>query len=153
MISSSYFFWLACQNRILRIQRKKNFKKHIGIEFVYTRTMSYKNPTFCWKVFKKCCKNWILCVQRNTLKWNLFFKKKLKLSSIWGSNRKRFSCFVEQFLGGLQKSILNVEMIVLGKVVIFLFGKFMPLITFDFSVQLLQFCGASFFTRVTEIAF
>ena len=26
-----------------------------------------------------------------------------------------------------------------------LFGKFMSLITFDFSVQLLQFCGASFF--------
>ena len=53
----------------------------------------------------------------NTLKWNLFFKKKLKLSSIWGSNRKRLSCFAEQFLGGLQKSILNVEMIVLGKMV------------------------------------
>ena len=68
--------------------------------------------------FLKSCKNWILCVQQNTLKWNLFFKKKLKSSSIWGSNRKRFSCFVEQFLGGLQKSILYVEMIVLGKMVV-----------------------------------
>ena len=120
--------------------------------FLYSDNELWKSGLLL-EISWQCCINWILCAQRNTLMWNLFFKKKLKFSSTWGSKRKRFSCFVEWFLGGLQKSILNVGMIVLGKMVMVCLENSCLWLPSNFQSKFLSFEVQVSFARVVEIAF